>query len=542
MSHRFAIDSLAVRDGRMFGWGWLLDDDAAASEIFLCMRLPDGGECRLRCPQMGSRPDLGDAFPRLQHAAGGGFMLQGRFPASVHADTEARLEARLTDGRRIEIPLHGFPSQQQMLLSPTSSRRIRTWQLLRSGNWRGLVRRLSQWWARRMGPWRASRVTRSGAKDGSTERIVVFDHAMGGGANHFRGEQVALWRSEGHDVRVVTPELASLDYLIDEIGADGRPERRNHPDLASCLAALGTCTRVVVNDLVSFDDPLRVLEWARARQRAGARVWFYVHDFHAACPAWTLTSEFGRDCGVPADLAQCARCLGANAAPFLAMMPSLDLPVWRLAWADFLREADQIVAFSESTLRLLRRAHPGLDLGRARVEPHSIAYLGPPPPPFEPANSGGIVTIAVVGAISLHKGAAVVAEMARLIEAERLPARIVVIGSIDGVAPSPALKITGPYKTGELRELLVREQVSLAFLPSIVNETFSYVTAELMHWSVPLAVFDLGAPAERVRHYALGCIIPAVDAQTALGTLLSFHRRLARTADTPAERVHAEFP
>ena len=68
----------------------------------------------------------------------------------------------------------------------------------------------------------------------------------------------------------------------------------------------------------------------------------------------------------------------------------------------------------------------------------------------------------------------------------------------------------------------------------MVHETFSYVTAELMHYRVPLAVFDLGAPAERVRGYDRGRIIPLVDAQAALDELLAFHRELsAATAGDP---------
>ena len=74
--------------------------------------------------------------------------------------------------------------------------------------------------------------------------------------------------------------------------------------------------------------------------------------------------------------------------------------------------------------------------------------------------------------------------------------------------------------------LLRREPVSLALLPSIVHETFSYVTAELMHFGVPLAVFDIGAPAERVRDYPRGRIISRIDARIALAELLAFHAAL----------------
>ena len=355
---------------------------------------------------------------------------------------------------------------------------------------------------------------------------------MGGGANHFRNERVADWHAAGHEVRVVTPVLDALEYAIEGVGPDGERWRQAHPDLQACLAALGRPARIVVNDLVSFDDPLRVLAWTLARKRDGAQVLFYLHDFHAACPAWTLTGSDGRDCGIP-QFAQCARCLPANAAPFLAMLPRLDVPGWRRAWGEFLAACDEILAFSASSIAILRRAYPALDPARIELRPHSTAYLGEAPPPFSP-HLGEIATIAVVGAISEYKGAKIVAEMAGIIEREGLPARIVVVGSIDGVPSSAALRVTGPYGVGELRGILERERVGAAFLPSIWHETFSYVTAELMHYRVPLAVFDLGAPAERVRDYPLGRIIPRVDARTALLELLAFHRELSAAAAPPA--------
>ena len=536
MSHRFAIDSLAVRGERLFGWGWFLDDTASANAIHLHVQLHDGTRLRLLCPQTGSRPDLAEAFPHIPHARGGGFMLQARIP-TIDAIAEAALEAGLADGRRIRIELHGFPAAQSTAAAAGDSRNQQLLALLENGDWRALVRRAASWWSRLASaqPTFAASVA---PRQASVQRWVVFDHAMGGGANHFRNEKLAEWRAAGHDVRLVTPVLNTLEYAIDGIGADGRSWQSRYPELQACLEALGGCAQVVVNELVSFDDPLRVLEWAVARKAEGARILFYLHDFHAVCPAWTLIGSDGRDCGVPG-LAQCAQCLPANPALFLAMLPATNIPAWRQAWRRFLDAADEIVVFSPSSLAILQRAHPGLDSSRMILRPHSTSYLGEPQPPFVP-DFGAVTTIAVVGHISAYKGAQVVREMAALIEREKLPARIVVVGSIDDVAPSAALSITGPYDVGELRERLVRERVGVALLPSIVRETFSYVTAELMHHQVPLAVFDLGAPAERVRDYRLGCIVSAIDARTTLREIITFHRALAANdaaSSTPIAKI-----
>lgn len=44
-------------------------------------------------------------------------------------------------------------------------------------------------------------------------------------------------------------------------------------------------------------------------------------------------------------------------------------------------------------------------------------------------------------------------------------------------------------------------------VPSICPETFSYTTDEIMQMGYPLIVFNLGAPAERVKNYEFGKVV-----------------------------------
>jgi glycosyltransferase involved in cell wall biosynthesis len=157
------------------------------------------------------------------------------------------------------------------------------------------------------------------------------------------------------------------------------------------------------------------------------------------------------------------------------------------------------------------------------VRAHDTSYVGKVQ--VRPSTEPDLV-VGIVGAINRYKGAGIVADMASIIERERLPMRIVVIGTVDGVAPSPSLSITGHYQQEQLPKLLEQNRVSLCLLPSICHETFSFVTSELLGMGMPLASFDLGAPAERIRAHELGCIIREVDARVAIDSLFSFHGRL----------------
>jgi hypothetical protein len=54
-------------------------------------------------------------------------------------------------------------------------------------------------------------------------------------------------------------------------------------------------------------------------------------------------------------------------------------------------------------------------------------------------------------------------------------------------------------------------EIDLILAPSICPETFSYTVEEAMKMQLPIAVFDHGAPAERVRRYDRGIILQQQD-------------------------------
>ena len=65
-------------------------------------------------------------------------------------------------------------------------------------------------------------------------------------------------------------------------------------------------------------------------------------------------------------------------------------------------------------------------------------------------------------------------------------------------------------------------QVDIVLIPSIWPETFSYTTEEAIKMDLPVAVFDLGAPAERVRTYNKGLILRDMNPAEILGEIEGF--------------------
>ena len=66
-------------------------------------------------------------------------------------------------------------------------------------------------------------------------------------------------------------------------------------------------------------------------------------------------------------------------------------------------------------------------------------------------------------------------------------------------------------------------------MPSVCPETYSYVTDEIMAMDMPIVVFGIGAPAERVARYTRGAVTADITAEAALADIM----RLAERAHVP---------
>ncbi|WP_330582768.1 glycosyltransferase [Suipraeoptans intestinalis] len=63
---------------------------------------------------------------------------------------------------------------------------------------------------------------------------------------------------------------------------------------------------------------------------------------------------------------------------------------------------------------------------------------------------------------------------------------------------------------------MLENDIDIFLIPSIWPETFSYTTEEIMQMGMPVMSFDIGAPAERIKKYEKGLIIPEISPQAVL--------------------------
>lgn len=267
-----------------------------------------------------------------------------------------------------------------------------------------------------------------------------------------------------------------------------------------------------------------LFSWLKALKAGGRPSFYFLHDYYPLCPSYTLVNEKGVFCGLPEDEGVCCRCLRRKDLSARGMIAGTeegveDLAFWRKTWARFL-EGVLVVSPSATATELFKRVFPQVEI---RVVPHFVPPLtGYKPPERDPERP---LVIAVLGALSLFKGAEVVYRLAEAIRENSLPLRLVLFGYTyrERKRNSPELVITGPYRREELPTLCKQFQPEVALIPSLWPETFSYTASEALSLGLPLVVFDLGAQAEKVRQTGAGLLIPPFDEKALLESLLSLH-------------------
>ncbi|WP_197033092.1 glycosyltransferase [Thiomonas sp. FB-Cd] len=354
--------------------------------------------------------------------------------------------------------------------------------------------------------------------------LFVIDHDLGGGAPQYRQQRIAAHVAEGGVALLLTFHVPTLTYAAQVYGAPGT-RRLAMPNLDAVLelARQGYIGDIFFNNAVSFPQAERIPDFLIAlRSIAGGRLTLAVHDFYMLCPSHFLINASGKFCNVP-DTSVCAKCLPKNQEGFVSFFPARDIHLWRREWRRLINEADELLFFSQSTLQLLRQAYPDVPVDKLHVKPHSLEYF-PARKVLVPASSP--LRVGVVGNIGKHKGSRIVSGLARAIAERRSDVKITIFGLIDEAVPKEVVEIMGNYQHADLPDLIEKSAVNFIFVPSMVPETFSYVTHEIIRMDFPLVCFDLGAQAEAVRGYSSGRVIPILEGNALLDALNTAYESL----------------
>ncbi|WP_176314806.1 glycosyltransferase [Burkholderia vietnamiensis] len=536
---RWSVDHSAINeDGALLIFGWALHDAQAIAALRVMLKFRDGSQQKFQVVYGTERTDVAQSVKDNPRALSSGYYFFGQ---AQRTDVMAlSLEVQLANGELSTLPTNstiavppldaaqGAGAQRAAVYRHLA---VRSLQFIRSGRFLDLVSV-----ARRYLRGKPQQATdsigrvRGMAADASSAQLIV-DHDLGGGANHVRHTLVKELLGTGTVVFILTFHVPTLQYVLE--CRRRKESMRFTVNLYEFLQALPDLNlrRVHWNNAVSFTRQVALLDALTALvRRAAVPVTYYLHDYHSVCPSHFLLDKDGEYCGVP-NIEQCLKCLPEMKDGLVSLFAERDIHLWRRRWDAFLSAADEIVYFSQASLALLIRAypqlarHPGL-----KFQPHDISDFMSQPLSFDlraPLNIG------VVGRINAHKGARVVEQMAAAIDESGADAHITVLGALDGPGRSRTVTITGSYKRDALVSLIAKHKVNVIAFTSIWPETFSFVVAEVMSLGLPIVCFDLGAPAERVKDYSLGRVVPLSDGKKLLEAAAALREDLLNAAKKP---------
>jgi glycosyltransferase involved in cell wall biosynthesis len=544
VSFRWSVDHCVINeDGALLIFGWALHDAQAIASMRVILTYRDGSQEKFSAVYGTERADVAQSASDNPRASSSGYYFFGR---ALHVDIVALLlDVRLVGGETailptnstIEVPLRAsMRSTAAQRAAVYRHLALRSLQMMRAGRFLNLAsaaRRYLRGKPRKPADG-IGRVRRMAVEAGSAELIV--DHDLGGGANQVRHALVNGLLATGTVVFILTFHVPTLRYVLEC--------RRLNESLRLAVtleAFLQTVAdlklrRIHWNNAVSFTRQLALLDAVTAlTRRTAVPVTYYLHDYHSVCPSHFLLDKAGEYCGVP-NIGQCLKCLPEIKDGLVSLFVERDIHLWRRRWDAFLSAADRIVYFSQASLALLLRAypqlvrHPGLTF-----RPHDVSDFA-----VHPCLSFDLrapLNIGVVGRINAHKGARVVAQMADAIAQSGTAAHITVFGALDGPAKSPVITVTGSYERTALRSLIGKHNVNVIAFTSIWPETFSLVVSEVMSLGLPIVCFDLGAPAERVKNYRLGRVVPLGDGKQLLAAAAALRADLLNAMRADVESV-----
>jgi GT2 family glycosyltransferase/glycosyltransferase involved in cell wall biosynthesis len=350
-----------------------------------------------------------------------------------------------------------------------------------------------------------NRVLKALLKQRADRYLLFLIHGLGGGTQVAADDLALRLMAEGVAViglKCLTPTQWSL-------GCHGFPyemQYRYPNDFDALLQDLRDLGVWHIHYQHAMQFPRRLWELPAL---LGTAYDFTAHDYLPICPRINMIDESGIYCGDSQYSAEtCTRCIKVNGPNSNVVGQYAELggnvAGWRAGYGDFLRGARRVFAPSYDAARRLR-AH--FQLLNVHVEPHPE----PTREIFLRVREGRQDTVAVLGAIGLHKGYEILLRCVRNAAKEGLPLKFVVIGFTsdnDALLKYDNVVITGQYRIEDLPRHIKASGAQAALFLSPWPETYSYTLSEAWRNGLYPIAFDLGAIAERIRKANFGRLMP----------------------------------
>lgn len=341
---------------------------------------------------------------------------------------------------------------------------------------------------------------------------LAFNHSLGGGAtSYLKNRETEILSCGGvfclircnYDIGrtevIYKCQKSVIKFRIHKLSEMMEMVRRISPDY------------IVINEIVSYLRLYEILQYLiDYKQQHKVELTLLGHDFYMVCPTVNLLNDKEQYCGIP-DLKKCEECVKNNNE--LKYLEFNSVKEWRSKWKKFMDICDHIIVFSNDSKEIFEKAYG--TLSNLQVIPHKIDYLPAIPKKYKHTKS---LNIGLMGALVKHKGLDFVKKTLKYIENNNLNVNLILVGTCAENIRSRHFVETGEYTRDMLPSLLFQYDIDVFWIASIWPETFSYTTEEIMTMGFPIMSFDLGAPAERIKKYEKGAIIPSMRLEDVIAT------------------------
>ena len=343
---------------------------------------------------------------------------------------------------------------------------------------------------------------------------IFFSHDWGGGIEKHVNDLSDFLAKEGIDVVLLHSIRGETTHFgIKKLNDSIYLPNLNNIDINDAGKLLEQFLRILeprflhIHSLIGFNKSSRSIVTSVI---GSSRIPYYYtfHDYTPICQHAQFVRPDRQYCGEP-DVATCQKCVDQY-KPYFGRENVLE---YQNNYRDFLLGASGLIAPSIDTQS---RANRFLKINRCEVIEHfeELKINSEPSHAFCASKNklDSEVRVAVLGAIGPQKGNDVILACQADAVSRKLPISYKVIGYCDKKEQGGIrMPETGPYS--DIKDAIheIKEFApTLMFYPSIWPETFSYTLSVAFMLNIPPLVFDLGAPAERVRTHSFGKIIPSI--------------------------------
>lgn len=320
---------------------------------------------------------------------------------------------------------------------------------------------------------------------GRPKVLAVSHNAAGGTLQHIR--ELAVQLSQQADFLLLRPYEGGLLKLSCVDPLEGYLESFQLPSDAQ---ALRDRLRGLGVALIHFHHLMdHGSEVLNLPDELGVPADFTAHDYYTLCPQVSLVDVDGRYCGEQGT-SQCTTCLAERPAP-----DHKTIEVWRRDHRSLLQRMRHVLAPSVDTAR---RMHSFVPQANLRLAPHTDLPDGQPlpNPNPKPLPAGARLKVAVIGALSVLKGADMLEQVALLAASQAAAIDFHLLGHAYRdlcTQPKAHLTVHGRYQNEDLHSLLNWLQPDLVWFPVQAPETYSYTLSACLLAGLPVAAPDLGA-------------------------------------------------